>query len=304
MIASALHSAARLAGILLLGFAAGGFSVFDLLDNALPKDSGGERLASDVPYGAGPRHMLDVYAPKGLENAAPVILFVYGGSWNRGERRDYEFVGHALAARGFVTVIADYRLVPEVAYPGFVEDCAAAVGWIERNIGDYGGDPRRLFLAGHSAGAYNVAMLALEPAFLRDQGVTVKVRGVAGLSGPYSFYPFRVDEAIAAFGDAPNPEGTQPVNLVTADSPPMFLATGTGDLIVRPSNTTLLAAKLRANNVPVTERYYDGLGHMDPVMALSMIWRGRAPVLDDMVAFFNEQGAFNPASVEPPLLSP
>ena len=299
-----LITIARAAGLAAFAFIAMGVGPFDLLDNAMPKDAGGIKVASDVPYGAGPRRKLDVYVPVGLENTAPVVLFIYGGSWNRGERTEYEYVGHALAARGFVTVIADYRLVPEVTYPAFVEDGAAAVLWIERNIADFGGDARRLFLAGHSAGAYNAVMLALEPAFLRDQGATATVRGVAGLSGPYSFYPFRVKAAVEAFGSSPHPESTQPINLVTPEAPPMWLATGDADLIVRPSNSSLLAARLRANRVPVTERVYKDLGHLDTVFALSMPWRGRAPVLDEMVAFFTSLGAFNAASTEPPPLSP
>lgn len=294
----------RLFAIAVVALASMGFSAFDMLDNFMPKDAGATQVARDIPFGAGPRRTLDIYAPEGLTNTAPVILFIYGGSWNRGAKHDYEFAGFALASRGFVTVIADYRIVPEVTYPGFVEDGAAAIRWIERNISTYGGDPKRLFLVGHSAGAYNAVMLALEPSFLRDAGATVAVRGVAALSGPFSFYPFRVGEAQAAFGSAPNPEGTQPVNLVTPDSPPMFLATGEADLIVRPSNTTLLADALRAKHVRVEAVSYPGLGHMDPVMALSTVWRARAPVLDQITAFFTSLGAFNPASTEPPLLSP
>lgn len=304
MLISSLRSLAALAAAMVLAVAVMGFSPWDFVDNVIPKDPGAERVAADVRFAPGPRGTLDVYAPAGLENAAPVVLFVYGGSWNHGEKGDYEYVGHALASRGFVTVIANYRIVPEVTYPAFVEDGAAAIRWIQDHIGEYRGDAKRLFLAGHSAGAYNAVMLALEPAFLREKGVTIPVRGVAGLSGPYSFYPFRVDEAKAAFGSAPNPEGTQPVNLVTAEAPPMFLATGTADLIVRPSNTTLLAEKLRAFRVPVSERYYEGLTHLEPVFALGTLMRSRAPVLDEMVKFFNDLGAFNPASTEPPLLSP
>ena len=140
---------------------------------------------------------------------------------------------------------------------------------------------------------YNAVMLGLDPTFLREAGSTLKVRGIAGLAGPYDFYPFEFNEVREAFGYAPNPEGTQPVRLVTPAAPPMFLAAGNLDLIVKTDNTTALAAKLRENNVPVDERYYDGIGHMEIVTALGAMLRWRAPVLDDVVNFFSSLGALD-----------
>jgi acetyl esterase/lipase len=255
-------------------------------------DGGTTKVGDGIAYADGPRHRLDVYAPDARGEAAPVVYFIYGGGWNRGERSDYQFVGRALASRGFVVVIADYRLVPEVTYPGFLEDNANALKWVQDNIAQYGGDPNRLFLAGHSAGAYNAVMLALDPSFLRDYGVTMQVLGVAALSGPYDFYPFEYGEVQNAFGSAPNPQGTQPINLVTSETPPMYLATGTTDPIVRMQNTERFAQKLKDSGVWVTTRYYEGFGHMEPVIAMGAVWRWRAPVLDDMVAFFQMFGAF------------
>ena len=154
-------------------------------------------------------------------------------AWKAGDKFEYEFVGRALASQGFVTVIPDYRLYPEVKYPEFLEDGARALKWVEDNIAGYHGDPNRVFLAGHSAGAYNAVMLALDKSFTREFGVTIPINGVAAISGPYDFYPFEYGEVRNAFGEAPNPEGTQPVNLVTPDSPPMLLVSGTSDPIVR-----------------------------------------------------------------------
>ena len=281
LLAASLHSSPALA-----------VSVMDPFNLPAAMDSGTAKVADGVAYADGPRHKLDIYAPEQRGAAAPVVFFIYGGGWNRGERSDYQFAGRALAARGFVTVIADYRLVPEVRFPGFLEDSANALRWVQDNIADYGGDPNRLFLAGHSAGAYNAVMLALEPAFLREYGVTLSIRGVAALSGPYDFYPFEYGEVREAFGSAPNPEGTQPINLVGPDAPPMYLATGTTDPIVRMQNTQHFAEVLKANGVWVTTKYYEGFGHMEPVIAMGSLWRWRMPVLDDMVAFFQMFGAF------------
>ena len=267
-------------------------SVMDPFNLPASMDSGTVKLGDGIAYADGPRHKLDVYAPETRDAAAPVVFFIYGGGWNRGERSDYQFVGRALASRGFIVVIADYRLVPEVRYPDFLYDSARALGWVQDNIAQYGGDPNRLFLAGHSAGAYNAVMLALDPAFLREFGVTMPILGVAALSGPFDFYPFEYGEVRETFGSAPSPEGTQPINLVTSNSPPMYLATGTTDPIVRMQNTESFAQKLKANGVWVTTRYYEGFGHMEPVIAMGSLWRWRMPVLDDMVAFFQMFGAF------------
>jgi acetyl esterase/lipase len=267
-------------------------SVMDPFNLPAAMDGGTAKVASGVAYGTGPRHRLDVYAPTQIAALAPVVFFIYGGGWSRGEKSEYQFVGQALASRGFVVVIADYRLYPEVVYPDFLYDCAAALGWVEDNIATYGGDPNRLFLAGHSAGAYSAAMLGLDPSFLREFGVTMPINGIAALSGPFDFYPFEYNEVRDVFGKAPNPEGTQPINLVTAEAPPMYLATGTTDPIVRMQNTERFAQRLKDSGVWVTTRYYDGFGHMEPVLALGAMWRWRMPVLEDMVAFFQMFGAF------------
>jgi len=266
-------------------------------------DSGATKAGDGIAYADGPRKKLDVYVPKDLKGKAPVLFFIYGGGWDHGDRGDYQFVGNAFASRGFVVVIADYRLFPEVKYPDFLEDNAQALRWVQDNIGTYGGDTNRLFLAGHSAGAYNAVMLALDGSFLHDYGVTMTIKGVAALSGPYDFYPFEYDEVRNSFGSAPNPEGTQPVNLITAGDPPFFLASGTHDPIVRIQNTQTLAGKLRDAGDWVTEKYYDGFGHMEPVLAIGALWRWRAPVLDDMVTFFQRFGAFpgGVARVAPPV---
>lgn len=272
---------------------AGAVSLMDPFNIPTAVDGGVVKIGDGIPYAGGPRGKLDVYVRQNPSGNAPVVMFIYGGGWKLGERWEYEFVGRALAARGFVTVIADYRLVPQVAYPAFLYDSAVAARWVEDNIATFGGNPDKFFLAGHSAGAYNAVMLGLDPTFFREAGTTLKVRGVAGLAGPYDFYPFEFNEVREAFGNAPNPEGTQPVRLVNEASPPMFLASGTMDPIVKPINTTTLAAKLREYSVPVDERYYEGIGHMEIVTSLGAMLRWRAPVLDDVVNFYASLGALD-----------
>ena len=270
----------------LIGLLATGCSSLTVFDDLVPKDRNGVLVASALPYGPGPRRQLDVYAPRGRRDGErPVVVFFYGGSWSSGTRSGYAFVGRALAARGFVVVVPDYRLVPEVRYPAFVEDGAAAVRWVEANARDYGGDPRRLVLMGHSAGAYIAAMLAVDTRWLGPDRAAVK--GLVGLAGPYDFAPFDVDASRAAFGSWPRPVETQPVTWAGRGDPPALLLYGAEDQTVRPRNSEALAARLRDGGVPVELRRYPGEGHVSLLLAIARPFRQRAPVLDDASTFVN-----------------
>jgi acetyl esterase/lipase len=266
-------------------------------------DANATVLGRNIPFADGERMKLDLYGPVDPKESSPVVMFIYGGAWDHGNKEGYEFAGRAFAANGFVAVVPDYRLFPDVTYPDFLDDNAAAVKWIQDNIAKFGGDPKRFYLAGHSAGAYNAVMLGVDKSFLRDYGVTMPIQAIAAISGPYDFYPFEYDQVRNSFGKASNPEGTQPINLVTAGLPPMFLASGTSDPIVRVQNTQTLAKKLVSAGDWVTEKYYDGFGHLEPVFALGQLWRWRLPVLADTVAFFTQFGAF-PSGAPKPIYTP
>jgi acetyl esterase/lipase len=257
--------------------------------NALmPKDRASARVARDVAYGAGDRLKLDVYAPSAAAaRPRPVILFFYGGSWNSGRRQGYAFAARALAAQGFVVVVPDYRLAPEARYPDFLQDCAAAVHWARHHARAYGGDGERIVLTGHSAGAYNGAMLALDPSLLGADRIAV--RGFAGLAGPYDFLPLDDGATIAAFGAWPRPAETQPIRYAAVPgAPPVLLLHGDGDSRVKPRNSRKLAGLLRAAGSEVRLKLYPGLGHVGILAALAMPFRRRAPVLADVSAFAHE----------------
>lgn len=260
------------------------FSILSVINALSPGDRGSRKVARDVPYGPAERHKLDIYAPLHSRTPRPVVFFIYGGSWMDGTRTDYDFVGRALAALGYVVVIADYRLVPEVEYPGFLDDGTAALRWVVDNIARHGGDPARLALMGHSAGAYNAVMQALDDGCLARAGLLGQVRCVVGLSGPYDFFPFDGPISMRTFGAVRDPASTQPVNHVTSAAPPMLLGTGTRDRLVLPRNSAALARRLRAAGVEVEERYYR-LGHPEPLLALGRPARWLAPVLADTAAF-------------------
>jgi acetyl esterase/lipase len=186
--------------------------------------------------------------------------------------------------------VPDYRLYPAVRYPGFIEDGALAVRWAIDHARALGGDPARIVLIGHSAGAYNAAMLALDDRYLQAVGADPKVlRAFAGLSGPYDFLPLDKPATQRTFGVATDLPGTQPAFYARPDSPPAFLATGEADTTVRPRNTKILAAALRARGVVVDERHYPGLNHADTVLALSRPFRSKAPVLAEMTGFLKRR---------------
>lgn len=251
-----------------------------------PRDTGGVRLAEGRSYGPTPRHRLDVYGPASESAPRPIVVFIYGGSWASGERSDYAFAGVALSAQGFVTIVPDYRLVPEVTFPSFVEDCALAVRWAVDHAAEFGGDPSRIVLVGHSAGAYNAVMLALDARFLAAAGVEPEaVRGVAALAGPYDFLPFDVAATRNAFGGAPDPRETQPINFARADAPPLLLLWGDADTTVGPRNLRSLEAAVRQAGGAVETKIYPGVNHVDIMLALSRPLRGRAETLADVTAF-------------------
>jgi len=255
-----------------------------MFDALAPRDSGVRRVVRDAAYGPDPRQRVDLYAPTASDGLLPVVVFLYGGSWRSGDKDDYNFLGAALAAQGFLTAIPNYRLVPGVRFPTFLEDCATAVRWAEMHAAAYGGDPERVVLVGHSAGGYNAIMLALDARYMRAAGAR-PVRGAVGLAGPYDFLPFDVDATRDAFGQAPDLAQTQPVTFARADAPPLLLLWGEDDTTVGPRNLEGLTRAMRAVGAPVDTRIYPEIDHVEIMLALSRPFRGRAPVLKDVSAF-------------------
>jgi acetyl esterase/lipase len=227
----------------------------------------------------------------------PVIVFFYGGSWNSGSKKIYPFVAATLARRGNVVVVPDYRLYPEVQFPAFLQDCARAVAWTSAHMAQIGGDPEKLFLMGHSAGAYNVAMLGLDPKFLEEAGTSRnRLAGVIGLAGPYDFLPMVDPEVKAVFATADDGPTTQPVNYVDGHAPPMLLLAGSDDTTVKPRNTVSLAEHIRARGGSVEDKIYPGVAHIGLVIAIAPVFQGKAPVLDDVEAFVKAHALAAPAA--------
>ncbi len=263
----------------------GACSPLTLLNAVTPSSSYDK--SADIAYGDDPRQRLDVYRPRNAGAAAPVVVFFYGGTWQSGKRADYAFVGSALAARGIVTVIADYRLYPQVRYPSFIEDSAAAVAWTNRQIARFGGDARHIFVMGHSSGAYNAAMVALDKRWLAQSGLSPSiVRGWIGLAGPYDFLPIQNPDVKPVFHFPDTPADSQPINFALAGSPPALLIAASDDKLVSPQrNTGSMAVKLKAAGVPVTELYFPKPSHTTLITTLVWPFQHLAPVLDEVDRF-------------------
>lgn len=268
---------------------AGGARSLNAVDRLLGSGDGAQLLIADQPYGRGPRQSLDVWGPEGTQagDRLPVVIFFYGGGWNSGDRESYGFAGRALAQQGFLTIIPDYRLTPRAHWPDFLKDSAAAVAWVREHALSIGGDPDRIALMGHSAGAYNAVMLALDPDWLREAGSDPSaIRGVAALAGPYDFLPLeKGGSADKAMGKVRPAERTQPIAYARGDAPSLWLATGEDDDVVRPRNSRNLAAAIERAGGDATLRLYPGMGHTGIVMALSAPFRGKGPVLAEATDF-------------------
>lgn len=276
---------AKLGALIAVAGTLTGCSAFGTLNALEPKS--GLTISRDIAYAPGPRGMLDVYSPRSANGHTPVVVFFYGGGWDSGNRTDYAFAGAALARKGFVTIVPDYRLYPEVRWPTFLQDSAKAVAWAKAHSAQYGGDPGQIFLMGHSAGAYNAVTLAVDRRWLEAEGMNPgrDLKGAVGLAGPYDFLPLQSDELKTIFGPEADRPDTQPINHVDGKNPPLFLVTDSADKVVDPGNTPRLAARVRAAGGPVETKVYKGLSHELLMGAIAAPLRFLAPVLADSAAF-------------------
>jgi acetyl esterase/lipase len=206
---------------------------------------------------------LDVYRPRNAHGPAQVVVFFYGGTWRDGHREYYRFVGEALSRHGLLVLVPDYRKAPVDVFPAFMEDAAAAAAWAKRHAADYGGDPARVHLMGHSAGAHMAALLAADPRYLAAEGLKPRdFASVIGLAGPYDFLPITERKVQRVFPDRARWPDTQPVNFIDGDEPPFLLLHGGSDRRVWQSNSERLAEKLRAAHVPVSLKIEPKTGHI------------------------------------------
>jgi acetyl esterase/lipase len=218
-------------------------------------------------YGGEQRQQLDIFMPERIVPGSPAVLFFYGGSWKRGQKGKYGFVGHTLGSKGFVTVIPDYRLYPEVTFPSFVEDGAKALAWVRENVGQA---RHGVVVMGHSAGAHIAALLALDQEYLSATGQPLSiVRGMIGLAGPYGFNPMKYRSTRPIFTNVGSIEKAMPVTFACSAKLPILLIHGADDGVVIPENSRELKRRVYecAGNVEYLE--LDDIGHFSIVLGLS-----------------------------------
>lgn len=242
-----------------------------------------------LPFGRHDRQQLDVYHERRVPRAAPVVVFIYPGRWKYGSRRDYLLIGNALARRGWVVVIPDYRLYPDVRYPAWVDDGAAAVRWTRDSIARFGGDPSRIIVIGHSAGAHTVTMLALDEHFLRDAGIPAgAVRGFVSIAGPVDI-AWTDPDVQDLMGPSEGWPATYPKTFVGGDEPPLLFLHGAGDDVVSASNSTRLAQRIQARGGCARAIVYPSLGHVK--IALDLALSPHSAVMRDVTAFVENPAA-------------
>lgn len=256
---------------------------------------------ADTRFGPAPAQKLQMFLPQGAKGTLPIVLFIHGGSWASGDPRDYRFIARTLCAKGYAVVLAGYRLYPQARYPDMLEDAALALRWVHDNAAKHRGDPSRIVLMGHSAGAYNVAMLTLDPQWLRSVGLDDRaIRGTVALAGPFDFLPFDSDATINSFGDAADPSMTQPINFVRRDAPPLLLITGDADTRVKPRNSQALARRLTEVGVPNTPVLLEGVTHEGIIMQFAKPFSRDTRALNAVLPFLAKVTAVaqsEPASV-------
>jgi acetyl esterase/lipase len=267
----------------------GGCTKFDVLNALVP--SCGYTRTTNLAYGDQPRQRLDVYRPHNAAAGAPVVIFFYGGYWQYGEKNDYRFVADALTSRGFVAVLPDYRLYPVVKFPAFVEDGAAALRWTHDNIERFGGDPQRVYLMGHSAGAHIATLLTLDPHYLKDAGLAPDaIRATAGLAGPYDCRPGKMSRGVFGMtaSDTKADPRIEPIHFADNRGAPLLLLHGARDETVEAGNSSRLADRIEQSSGDARAILYPKLSHKTIVLALARPFRWLAPVLGDVTTFFRQ----------------
>ena len=265
-------------------------SPIKVLNSLVPES--GYQLISGIAYGANSRQKLDLYLPKNEVNQASinrkVVIFYYGGNWDSGVRAGYKFVAEALVSHGYIVVIPDFRLYPEVLFPALMLDPVTAAKWVKTHINQYGGDVNKVFLAGHSSGAHMAVMMSINPEYLAVASLQPKdFSGVIGLAGPYDFLPLKSERLKTIFGDEAQQLKSQPIHFVDGKNPPILLAVGQKDSTVWPRNTVNLAKKIKENNGLVEVVEFEKYGHVDMVAKLAKPLRGDGALLNAITRFID-----------------
>lgn len=270
-----------------------------VLNTVVP--SGSYTLVEDMPYADAERQRMDLYLPNTDEIKPQVVMFIYGGSWEEGDKQDFSFIGQAFARLGYVTVIPNYRLYPEVEFPAFIVDVAKAIAELPASLqqdtvrqhlsfdAQHCISGQQIILAGHSAGAHTAALLATDLTYLNEQGVDAEVlTALIGLAGPYDL-PLEHERVEDKFTRVEGDEAN-PIALAHERVPPTLLIHGESDTVAKPEHAERFAERLRQLGVEVTLHTYPRRRHVDLVASLASPLRFWTPAYSDIQDFLTAQG--------------
>ncbi len=272
-----LSAALAIGGIAVAAQQAQALSALGLVNGI--SSSAGVGVSKDINYGDAPLQNLDMYYPKPLAQAMqtqsvidksyPMVVFVYGGSWENGSKEDYAFVGQSLAQAGYVTAVVNYRKAPEHVYPDFVKDTAKAIAWSYDNAPKFHANPKRLAVVGHSAGAFNAVAAISNSDFLAPYGLSPDaISAVVGIAGPYS-YDFRKFDSASAFASDATPDEVMPDRQIKGKQPPYLLLTAENDKIVYDTNTIKMTQALKDFGATVETGQIKGASHATSIGAMA-----------------------------------
>ena len=228
------------------------FTIFMMITLVLSFEASAFTTQKDISFGKLSRDKYDLYLPKTISDSTPVLFFVYGGGWTSGNRSRYNFVGKSFAKEGIITAIPDYRLYPEVTFPAFVEDTARAFAAVRKRFPN-----RKIFIAGHSAGAQIGSLLTLDKRYLAQVGYSAcgSIAGFIGIAGPYDFLPLSKEKFKKIFPEDVR-QKSQAINFATSNNPPVLLLHGQRDRTVQAADSVILSRKLKAAGNPVEAKIY------------------------------------------------
>lgn len=252
-----------------------------------------------LSYGNQARASFDLYLPKQANSqgeTTPVVIFFYGGSWNRGEKSEYQFVGRRLASEGYIVAIPNYRVYPEVRYPDFLWDCAQATAAVLEHLQTpqfaQHAPAQKIYLMGHSAGAYNAAMLSYAPQYLNKVGLGPDtIAGFIGLAGPYDLYPIKVEEVKPVFHHPNYPSDSNPIELMEGAPrvPALLLAPETDNLVSIKRNTLAFADTLESDQRSVQVETIKGTDHVTLIGTFSPLLFWKQSAVAPVLRFIDDQ---------------
>lgn len=216
----------------------------------------------NLQYGSEKRQELDIYEPAEIDDDTEIVLFIYGGGWESGDKGIHKFIGRAWARHNFIVILPNYRLAPEATYPDQLRDIVRSIKWLQDNYEEFSD---KFYLAGHSAGAHLASLTGFSDRWLAEAQLgSANILGFILLAGVYQFYPFeKADPRVRSFlGDERYWEEAQPFNIVDKSTSPVFLAHGENDSEVLAAQTVQLSERLEELNVEHETLLEEGVGHI------------------------------------------